>query len=80
MKVARLPVDTGETGWNAILPPQSEPEVLSEDITVDFLVVGAGFAGLAAARRLSLLNDKARVVVLEASRVAHGPAGAIQAL
>ncbi len=75
MKVTRLPVDTGETGWNAILPEQDAPDVLTEVITADFLVIGAGFAGLAAAQRLSLLHDKARIVVLEASRVAHGPAG-----
>ena len=75
MKVRRLPVDTGETGWNAILPPQEKAEILAEDVDADFLVIGAGFAGLAAARRLAELNRGARIVVLEASRVAHGPAG-----
>lgn len=75
MKVTRLPVDTGETGWNAILPRQEAPKVLSDDVTADFLVVGAGFAGLAATRRLAQLNPDARIVLLEASRVAHGPAG-----
>ena len=75
MKVSRLPVDTGETGWNAILPPQGAAKVLSEDVSADFLVIGAGFAGLAAARRLAQLNEGARIIVLEASRVAHGPAG-----
>ena len=75
MKITRLPVDTGETGWNVILPEQDAPKLLAEDISADFLVVGAGFAGLSAARRLAQLNEGARVVVLEASRVAHGPAG-----
>lgn len=75
MKTRRLPVDTGETGWNAILPPQGPPDELREDITADWLVIGGGFAGLAAARRLSQLHPEARIVVLEASRIAHGPAG-----
>ena len=75
MKVTRLPVDPGPTGWNAILPPPRSVEVLDREITADFLVIGAGFAGLAAARRLAQLQEGARIVLLEASRVGEGPAG-----
>ena len=39
------------------------------------VVIGAGFAGLTAARRLNELDPKARIVVVEARRVAEGPAG-----
>ncbi|WP_244743369.1 NAD(P)/FAD-dependent oxidoreductase [Mesorhizobium sp. L-8-10] len=38
-------------------------------------MVGAGFAGLSAARRLTQLQPGARIVVLEAGRVAEGSAG-----
>jgi glycine/D-amino acid oxidase-like deaminating enzyme len=48
---------------------------LGEAVTADFLVIGAGFAGLAAAHRLSQLNPEARIVLLEARRVGEGPAG-----
>lgn len=75
MNVTRLPVDTGPAGWNAILPPQGAAEVLSGKVTADWLVIGGGFAGLAAARRLAQLHPEARIVVLEASRIAQGPAG-----
>lgn len=75
MKTRRLPVDTGETGWNAILPKALPPIELEGDITADWLVIGGGFAGLAAARRLAQLHGDARIVLLEASRIAHGPAG-----
>ncbi len=75
MKVKRLPIDTGVSGWNAILPRPGAAEELDENITADWLVIGGGFAGLAAARRLSQLHPGARIVLLEARRIAEGPAG-----
>lgn len=71
----RTPVHRGPAGWSAILPGQPAPEVLDHDLTADFAVVGGGFAGLSAARRLQQLNPQALVVVLEAARVAEGAAG-----
>lgn len=71
----RLPVQAGPAAWNTLLGPQAAPEPLTEDTTADFVVVGAGFAGLSAARRLLQLQPKARVLVLEAGRVAEGSAG-----
>lgn len=71
----RLPIDTGPAGWNAILPPPAPARELEGDISADWLIIGAGFAGLAAARRLQQLCPDERIVVLEASRVGEGPAG-----
>lgn len=75
MKVARLPHDTGVTGWNAILPPALPAQELEENTTADWLVIGAGFAGLAATRRLSQLHPQDRIICLDATRVGEGPAG-----
>lgn len=75
MKVTRLPVDPGPAAWNDILEPASVRAPLEEHRTADWIIIGAGFAGLAAAHRLSELNPEQSVVVLEASRVACGPAG-----
>jgi len=75
MKVRRLPIDPGPTAWNAILPNRVAQSRLEAKITADWLVIGAGFAGLSAARRLRQLHPQDRIVVLEASEVAKGPAG-----
>ena len=75
MKVTKLPVDPGVSGWSAILPPQIEHPELDTDIIADWLIVGGGFAGLAAARRLMQLHPKDRIVLLDARRVSDGPAG-----
>lgn len=41
----------------------------------DFVVIGGGFAGLSAARRLTQIVSDAKVVVLEAGRIAEGATG-----
>lgn len=71
----RVPVHRGPAAWSAILPGQPAPEVLNGDMTADFAVVGGGFAGLSAARRLRELNPGAKIVVLEAGRLAEGASG-----
>lgn len=75
MKVKRLPVDPGPAAWNEILPARTPGPELAEKTTADWLVIGAGFAGLSAARQLTLTRPGDTVVVLEASAVAAGPAG-----
>ena len=75
MKVTRLPTDPGPAAWDAILPDGPRYPVLERAMTADWLVIGAGFAGLAAARRLRMLHPADTVVLLEARRLAEGPAG-----
>ncbi|WP_306127813.1 FAD-binding oxidoreductase [Roseovarius sp. MMSF_3350] len=74
-RARRLPVQLGPAAWNTILGPQPPARMLEGDRTADFVVVGAGFAGLSAARRLLQLQPGARIVMLEAGRVAEGAAG-----
>lgn len=69
------PHHLGPAAWNAILSPQDPPTPLEADATADVAVIGAGFAGLSAARRLTQLAPGARIAVLEAGRVAEGAAG-----
>jgi glycine/D-amino acid oxidase-like deaminating enzyme len=75
VRVSRLPHDPGPAAWNALLPPAVQRSALSDNTWADWLVIGAGFAGLAAAYRLAELHPTDRIVVLEASCVAEGPAG-----
>ena len=73
--VTKLPKDPGPAAWNRLLDPPERTRPLDENMTSDWLVIGAGFAGLAAARRLSQLCPTDRIVILEAREVAEGPAG-----
>lgn len=71
----RLPVHAGPAGWDAILPPRAVTSPLEGRSTCDVAVIGAGFAGLAAVRRIHQLDPRARVVLLDAGRVGEGAAG-----
>lgn len=71
----RTPKHLGPAAWSAILPGQSAPVVLEQDISVDVAIVGAGFAGLSAAKRVHQLVPGASVAVLEASRISEGASG-----
>ena len=73
--VRRLPVHTGPAGWAAILPPAPPRAALRGEMGCDVAIIGAGFAGLSAARRLRQIAPGARVIVLDAGRVAEGAAG-----
>lgn len=74
--VARaLPSHRGSAAWTCILGNAPQYPLLEQKITVDVAVIGAGFAGLSAARRVLQLDPGARVVVLEAGRIAEGAAG-----
>ncbi|MEM8632403.1 MAG: FAD-binding oxidoreductase [Pseudomonadota bacterium] len=57
------------------MPDPPPPQELAGAQTADWLVIGAGYAGLSAARRLSLHEPGDRITVLDATRVGEGPAG-----
>ncbi|WP_420549515.1 NAD(P)/FAD-dependent oxidoreductase [Curvivirga sp.] len=72
---SRLPTQFGPAAWNRILGPRVPNPILEDNITADFVVVGAGFAGLSAARRLRQLQPNAKIVLLDAGIIAEGGAG-----
>ena len=71
----RLPRHRGPAAWDVILGDRAPLPALDGDMTADVAVIGGGFAGLSAARRLMQLDPALRVVVLEAGRIAEGAAG-----
>ena len=75
MKVTSLPQNPGPAAWNAILPTQEQLPSLLNEVTADWLTIGAGFAGLSAARHLQEATPNDQIVVLEAKALAEGPAG-----
>lgn len=75
MRVTLLPEYDRQNAWHEILPPPAEPTPLTGDRTADFVVVGAGYSGLAACRRLAELNPDASVLLIEADRIGNNAAG-----
>ena len=75
IQVRRQPIDTGVSGWQDVLPPRSPSPPLGEAITADLLIIGGGFAGLAALRRFNECEPEASAVLLDASAIGDGPSG-----
>ncbi len=75
MKVHKLPNDDKTCGWYHTLPPPPPGERVTGDRSFDYVVLGAGFAGLAAARRLAERLPGTEVALVEAQRVGYGASG-----
>lgn len=74
-RARRLPVHRGESAWNALLPSRTPSRELDGVISADVVVIGAGFAGLAAATRLNQIDPTLAIVVLDADDVGKGASG-----
>lgn len=75
MSQATIPRDDNCNGWYQLLGAPAPARRLNTHETADWLVIGAGFTGLAAARRVAELRPGERVVLLEALRVGQGASG-----
>ena len=75
MKIARLPRDDRSNGWSAILPERRPNPALSGDRAADWIVLGAGYAGLAAARRLAENCPDQQVALIDAGPVGENASG-----
>jgi glycine/D-amino acid oxidase-like deaminating enzyme len=70
-----LPHDDSECGWYQALAPRTACPALHGKCQADYVVVGAGFAGLAIARRLAEQAPEARIALLDAQCVGQGASG-----
>lgn len=71
----RTPVFNGPAGWSVILPaPPARPRLAGAQ-SCDVAIVGAGFAGLSAARRLRQIDRDMRIILLDAARISEGGTG-----
>lgn len=72
MSRPRYPVYNNPCGWNAMLAPRTPKPALEGRHKVKYAIIGAGYVGLGAARRLAQLDPGAEIMVLEASTVGEG--------
>lgn len=75
MRIDKLPKDDDSNGWYNILPPPPRARRVSGAQAFNAVVVGAGFAGLAAARRLAEHLPDSEIALIEAERVGSGASG-----
>lgn len=75
MKINRLPKDDRSNGWSGVLSPRTANPALKGDVAADWLVLGAGYAGLAAARRLAELHPDQSIALIDAGEAGENASG-----
>ncbi len=68
-------VEPTVAGWYAASGPESSARPLDGDVSCDWLVVGAGWMGIHAARRLAELQPDDSVVLVDAGRIGNNASG-----
>lgn len=62
-------------GWNALLPTRRSNLPLSNELAVDLAIVGAGYTGIAAAKRWRELAPDDEIAIIDASEIGEGTPG-----
>ncbi len=71
----KLPNDDRSNGWYEVLKDQAPSRPLKGSVKTDWLVIGGGFVGMSATRRLAELNPDQKVMLVDAQRIGHGTSG-----
>ncbi|MER8074793.1 NAD(P)/FAD-dependent oxidoreductase [Acinetobacter pittii] len=73
--IKAIPQMVKMSGWNAILPERIPFPALEGQHNFDWVVIGAGYAGLSAARRIAEHNPDQSVALVEAFEIGENASG-----
>ena len=65
-------INDNNCGWINHLPKRKNFKVLTNNILCDYLIVGAGYTGLSAARKLALNFNSSKIVVVDSQLAGEG--------
>ena len=68
-------VNDNNCGWINDLNKRSNIKILNEDKSCDWLIIGAGYTGLSAARKLSKLHSNQKIIIVDAQLAGEGASG-----
>ena len=75
MKIPPVTPEPTVSGWYATINPPIVTPALGQDISCDWLIIGGGWMGLHAAKRLSDLDKDAGIVLVDAGKIGNNAAG-----
>ena len=68
-------VNDNSCGWINDLDKRSNIKILDRDKSCDWLIIGAGYTGLSAARKLSELHPNQKIIIVDAQLAGEGASG-----
>ncbi len=75
MRVAPRPAAHNSCGWFDILSPEAPRATLCGEQVADWVIIGGGVTGLAAARQLAEHLPEARILLVDAQQIGMGASG-----
>ena len=68
-------INDNNCSWINDLTPRTNTKILSKHEDCDWLIVGAGYTGLSAARKISQLHSKNKIILIDAQFAGEGASG-----
>ena len=68
-------VNDKNCGWITDLSQRVNIKTLNKDKSCDWLIIGAGYTGLSAARKLSQINPNKKIIIVDAQLAGEGASG-----
>ena len=65
-------INDNSCGWLNNLQPRKNFKLLNQNQKCDYLIVGAGYTGLSAARKLSEINSSKKIIIVDAQLAGEG--------
>ena len=65
-------VNDNNCGWTSLFPRRLNVKTLSKNLYCDYLIVGAGFTGLSAARKLSQIKKNKKIIIVDSELAGEG--------
>ena len=61
--------------WINLIPPRKNIKTLDKNEECEWLIIGAGYTGLSAARKLSQLHPTQKIILIDAQIAGEGASG-----
>jgi len=68
-------INDNSCGWINDLPRRENIRSIHKNERCDFLIIGAGYTGLSAARQLSKINSNFKIIIIDAQLAGEGASG-----
>ena len=65
-------INDNSCSWVNDLSPRSNVKTISSDLNCEWLIIGAGYTGLSAARKLGQLNPNQKILLVDAQLAGEG--------
>jgi len=62
-------------GWIKSLPPRTNIQTISKNQNCDWIIIGAGYTGLSAARKIAELHSNSKIIIIDAKLAGEGASG-----